>query len=152
MDTILTLASVPAILAIVQLLKNAGVVVGKWAALVSLALGIIFTLADYGFLGGVQTPAGWYGAVLAGVVLGLSASGVYEVAKTVGTSVANAQITAAQQAVAPVTSDGVVDTPDLAEPEAPDEDLEADIPADEDLEGADGITEEDVPAAAAAEK
>ena len=152
METILTLATVPAILAIVQLLKNAGLVSGKWSALVSVALGIAFKVADYGFLTPATNSPGWYGAVTAGLILGLGAAGVHDAAKLVGTSVANAQITAAQEAVAPVTSDGVVDTPDLAEPEAPDEDLEADVPADEDLEGVDGAEEADIPAAAATEK
>ena len=86
--TVITLASIPAILAVVQLLKDLGWVIGKWSALASLVLGIVFKVADYGFTTATPTPNGWYTAVIAGAILGLSASGLYEASKTAGVSMA----------------------------------------------------------------
>lgn len=91
-STVLTLATIPAILAIVQLGKSMGWIVGKWAALAAVVLGIIFNLADYGFRTdpALLTPAGWYGSVIAGLILGLSAAGLYDASAVVGSSVAKA--------------------------------------------------------------
>jgi len=79
MDVVITLASVPAILALVNLAKNLGLA-GKFSALVALVLGIVFSLGDYVFTAAQQTGPGMYMAVMAGAVLGLSASGLYDVA------------------------------------------------------------------------
>lgn len=75
MDTALTLATVPAILAIVQLGKSLGLS-GKWSALVAVALGITLNIAQYA-LGDL----GWYQAAASGLILGLSAAGLYDAAR-----------------------------------------------------------------------
>lgn len=100
---LITLASIPAILAIVQLLKDVGFIKGKWAALAAVVLGLVFSLADYGFLGEEPlTRAGWYIAAISGIILGLSASGLYEGAKIVGKSLGdklNADVTVSPSAL-----------------------------------------------------
>ena len=75
MDTALTLASVPAILALVQLGKSLGLS-GKWSALAAVALGVLLNVAQYA-LGDL----GWYQAAASGLVLGLSAAGLYDAAR-----------------------------------------------------------------------
>lgn len=78
-----TLATIPAILAIIQLIKNL-VPLGKWAALLSVVLGVTFSLLDQAFVKGDLTASSVYAAVIAGVFLGLGASGVYEGARLAG--------------------------------------------------------------------
>lgn len=75
--TIVSLASIPAILALVNLGKTLGVK-GKWAALLAVFLGVGLAIAQYG-LGGY----GWYQAAVQGIILGLSAAGLYDM-KTAG--------------------------------------------------------------------
>lgn len=82
--TIVTLATVPAILALVNLAKGLGLS-GKWSALVAFVLGVVFTVSDYMFAGGTVTQAGVYSAVVGGAILGLSASGLYDVASQFST-------------------------------------------------------------------
>lgn len=74
------LASIPAILALVNLAKQFGVS-GKWSAVLAAVLGVIFAEADYlfGVAGVVVSAPGVYSAGAAGLVLGLSASGLYDV-------------------------------------------------------------------------
>lgn len=86
-DMITLIATVPAILALVNLAKSFGVV-GKWATLLAVVLGIGLQLADYAFLTDNQSAAGWYGAAAAGLILGLSAAGLYDVARTVSPAAA----------------------------------------------------------------
>lgn len=75
--TIVSLASIPAVLALVNLGKSLGVK-GKWAALLAVFLGVGLAIAQYG-LGGF----GWYQAGVQGIILGLSAAGLYDI-KNVG--------------------------------------------------------------------
>ena len=75
MDTALTLASVPAILALVQLAKSLGLS-GKWSTLVAVLLGVVLNVATYA-LG----DFGWYQAGASGLILGLSAAGLYDAAR-----------------------------------------------------------------------
>jgi len=75
MNTALTLASVPAILALVQLAKSLGLS-GKWSALVAVILGVLLNVATYA-LG----DYGWYQAAASGLILGLSAAGLYDTAR-----------------------------------------------------------------------
>lgn len=82
--TIVTLATVPAILALVNLAKGLGLS-GKWSALVAFVLGIAISLGDYFFTVAEQTSAGAYSAAVAGAILGLSASGLYDVASQFNT-------------------------------------------------------------------
>lgn len=81
--SLVTLATVPAILALVNLAKGLGLA-GKWSALVALLLGVVFSFSDYFFTTTDHTQAGFYAAVVGGAVLGLSASGLYDVAGKFG--------------------------------------------------------------------
>jgi purine-nucleoside phosphorylase len=101
MDVVVTLASVPAILALVNLAKSLGLA-GKFSALVALVLGIAFSLTDYLFTAAQQTSPGMYLAVMGGAILGLSASGIYDVAAKVSPPAAE---------VAYVSDDVLVDEP-----------------------------------------
>lgn len=76
MDIALTLASVPAVLAVVNLLKSVGLS-GKWSALaaVLIAVGISLSVALFGENAVFQACA-------SGLILGLSAAGLYDVGKS----------------------------------------------------------------------
>lgn len=76
--TIVSLASIPAVLALVNLGKSLGVK-GKWAALLAVLLGVGLAIAQYA-LGGF----GWYQAAVQGIILGLSAAGLYDMKTTAG--------------------------------------------------------------------
>jgi hypothetical protein len=102
MDVVVTLASVPAILALVNLAKNLGLA-GKWSALVALAFGVVFSLGDYIFTAAAQSSSGMYMAIVGGAILGLSASGIYDVAAKVSPPVA--------EVVPYVSDDVIVDEP-----------------------------------------
>lgn len=81
--SLVTLATVPAILALVNLAKGLGLA-GKWSALVALLLGVVFSFSDYFFTVADHSQAGFYAAVVGGAILGLSASGLYDVAGKFG--------------------------------------------------------------------
>lgn len=75
---IVTLATIPAILGLVNLAKQFGIV-GRWSALLAVLLGITIAVAEY--LTGADvlvTAGGIYGAVATGAILGLSAAGLYD--------------------------------------------------------------------------
>jgi len=76
MDTLTTILSVPAVVAIVELLKSFGVA-GKWALLAALVVAVALNVAAY-----LWATSGLFDAVTAGLLLGLSAAGLYDVAKT----------------------------------------------------------------------
>ena len=76
--TIVSLASIPAVLALVNLGKSLGVK-GKWAALLAVFLGVGLAIAQYA-LGGF----GWYQAAVQGIILGLSAAGLYDMKTSAG--------------------------------------------------------------------
>lgn len=75
MDPIFTLATIPAILALVQFCKELGLP-GKGAMLLSLLLGVGLNVLDFYF-----TDLPLYQAIVGGVLLGLAAAGVYDTAK-----------------------------------------------------------------------
>lgn len=75
METAVTLASVPAIMALVNLAKPFGVS-GKWAALLAVVLGAALSALD-----AVATGGNLYTATVTGCVLGLSAAGLYDTAQ-----------------------------------------------------------------------
>lgn len=75
-DTLNTILSVPAVLAIVQLAKSFGVV-GKWALLLAVAVAVALNVASY-----LWSASGLYSAIVAGLLLGLAAAGLYDAAKT----------------------------------------------------------------------
>lgn len=73
MEAITTLATLPAILALVNLLKKLGIT-GKAALAAAVVLGVALNLADYYFAG-----SGAYQAAATGLILGLGAAGVYDI-------------------------------------------------------------------------
>lgn len=75
MDTALTLASVPAVLAMVNLAKSFGLS-GKFSVLVSVMVATTFSVSTW--IWG-DHPA--FQAVATGIILGLSASGLYDTAR-----------------------------------------------------------------------
>lgn len=82
--TVVTLATIPAVLALVNLLKGLGLV-GKWSALAALVLGILISFSEYFFMTAEHSTSGIYTAIASGAVLGLSASGLYDIAGKVAT-------------------------------------------------------------------
>lgn len=73
MDTIVLLASVPAIVAVVNLAKRLGLS-GEASLALAVVLGVLFAVSD--FLWG---DTGWYEAASSGLILGLGAAGLYDV-------------------------------------------------------------------------
>lgn len=73
MDAVVAIATAPAVLALVNLLKGLGLS-GRWSALVAVLLGVAITA------GGVYLPADVWQTVAEGLVLGLAAAGLYDVA------------------------------------------------------------------------
>lgn len=77
MDAITTLATVPAVIALVNLIKNTFNINGRYSAIIAVILGIGLNMASYA-LGDM----GWYQAACQGLVLGLGASGLYDITNT----------------------------------------------------------------------
>lgn len=71
-DLVTSIATVPAILAIVNLLKGLGLH-GRWSALVAVALGVGLNLAVWAF-----ADYAWFTAASSGLILGLGAAGLYD--------------------------------------------------------------------------
>lgn len=77
-DVVTGLATVPAVLALVQLAKSFGVS-GRWSMLLAVLLGVVLQLGDAAFIEPTAAgPADWYGAAATGLILGLSAAGLYD--------------------------------------------------------------------------
>jgi len=72
MDYIAMIASVPGVVAVVNLLKQLGVT-GKWSLVAAIAVGAALNIANH-YLG----DAGAYQAAVTGVMVGLAAAGVYD--------------------------------------------------------------------------
>lgn len=72
---IVTIASIPAILALTNLAKSLGLS-GKASALLAVVLGVALAVGQYELAG-----YGWYQAAAQGMILGLSAAGLYDVSK-----------------------------------------------------------------------
>lgn len=80
MQLIAALASVPAVVALVTLLKDLGMP-ARLGPLAAVLLGV--ALAALAALGADQ-PTQWYETLSTGVILGLSASGLYDGARAFG--------------------------------------------------------------------
>ena len=76
MDTIEIIASVPAIVGLVNLLRDRAKVPTDLAPFIALFLGVGFTMAQGLFTGNI-----YYDLASKGLILGLAASGIYDVAK-----------------------------------------------------------------------
>lgn len=72
MNAVSTIASIPAILALVNLLKGLGLS-GRWSALVAVALGVAIAASGHLF-----AASGLYQACSQGLLLGLGAAGLYD--------------------------------------------------------------------------
>lgn len=72
MDPITTIATVPAIVALTNLLKSLGIG-GKWSALVAVLLGVGLSVASWALAG-----TGWWEQASSGLLLGLAAAGLYD--------------------------------------------------------------------------
>lgn len=72
METALTIATIPMILALTNLVKSFGVT-GRWSMATAVALGVIMCVTE-ALAGGT----GIYAAVSKGLILGLSAAGLYD--------------------------------------------------------------------------
>ena len=72
MEYVVAIASVPAIIAIVNFLKSFGVQ-GRWAMLAAVLVGVALNLANL-YLGEESA----YQAAVAGILTGLAASGLYD--------------------------------------------------------------------------
>lgn len=81
METVTTLATVPAVIALVTLIKDLGLP-AKFAPLAAVVLGVALSVLAALSLGSV---ANWYETVSLGVILGLSAAGLYDGARVIGT-------------------------------------------------------------------
>ena len=75
METIVFLASVPAVLALTNLAKKLGLK-SDFALVLAVALGAVLSAADY-----LLADSGLYAAISSGLILGLSAAGLYDVSK-----------------------------------------------------------------------
>lgn len=75
MDTVSIVLSVPAIVAIVNLVKKLGLD-GRWAALAAVVIAIALNIGNYY----LSTSGAWQ-AGLEGLLLGLAAAGLYDIAK-----------------------------------------------------------------------
>ena len=82
MDTIEILASVPAIVGLVNLIRDRAKVPSDLAPFIALFLGVGFTMAQGLFTGNI-----YYDLASKGLILGLAASGIYDVAKKPSVSV-----------------------------------------------------------------
>lgn len=80
MYDITTIATVPAVIALATVAKNMGFP-PRWVPVLSIVFGVALQTLQAITLGGVDN---WYEVLSMGLVLGLSASGVYDGAKAVG--------------------------------------------------------------------
>lgn len=87
MNTITLLASIPAILGVVNLAKGLGLP-SKAAAPLAAGLGVLFGVLDAVFTATAPlTGQGYYSAAAGGLLLGLGAVGLYDAAKSAGATV-----------------------------------------------------------------
>ena len=88
MDTIEIIASVPAIVGLVNLIRDRAKVPSDLAPFIALFLGVGFTMAQGLFTGNI-----YYDLASKGLILGLAASGIYDVAKKPSVSVTGGDLT-----------------------------------------------------------
>lgn len=115
MNTIALLATPAAILAIVNLARRIGMPT-SWALLLAVLLGVVFGVSDFLF-----SASEAYVAAANGLLLGLGAAGVYDIAKVIAPST---PITATP----PVTSQPTPTAKDVADDPANDQPVE--LPTD----------------------
>lgn len=94
MDAITLIASVPAIVALVNLAKRLGLT-DQLALTAAVALGVVINTANYYF-----GASGGYQAAIEGLLLGLAAAGLYDTAKTAAPKTFNVSVSGATTAAA----------------------------------------------------
>lgn len=82
MEPVTAIATVPAVLALVTLAKDLGMP-SRLAPVLALVLGVALTLLHTLGLGEGITTHNVYGLITSGLILGLSASGLYDGAKLI---------------------------------------------------------------------
>lgn len=99
MDTITTLATIPAIIALVTLAKDLGLRT-SFAAILAILLGVALALFDlFAFgTGGIETQT-ILQTIGTGIILGLSAAGLYDGAKAIGSKAKVADTVVVQEDV-----------------------------------------------------
>ena len=83
MEEMISIVTVPGVIALVKWAKSFGIT-GKWSMLLAMVLGIGLNVAQYAVENPI-TMEGLWGAVTAGAVMGLAASGIYDTARTIAT-------------------------------------------------------------------
>ena len=84
MEAITTIATVPAVLAGVNIFKRFGIS-GKWATITAIVLGVLFQLADYFTMySGYATWQSVLKQCIDDLLLGLGASGLYDIVPSQG--------------------------------------------------------------------
>lgn len=82
MPVITSVATVAVVIALVNVAKEFGVS-GKWATLVSVVLGVVLGVVEYAFTN-TFTSEGFYQSFATGLLIGLTAAGVYDVSRNMG--------------------------------------------------------------------
>lgn len=85
MPVVTSIATVAVVLALVNVAKEFGVK-GKWATLLAVFFGLALSILEYVFTADVVTMQGFYQAFAVGLIMGLTAAGVYDVSKNMGGS------------------------------------------------------------------
>lgn len=83
MNPITAIATVPAVIALVTIAKDSGLP-PRLSPVLALALGVVLTLLHTLSMGESITTHTIWGLITSGLILGLSASGVYDGAKLIG--------------------------------------------------------------------
>ena len=112
MPVVTSIATVAVVLALVNVAKEFGVK-GKWATLLAVFFGIILSVLEYVFTADVVTMQGLYQAFAVGLLIGLTAAGVYDVSKAMGgsTQVVNVPIVSPSD----IPTDAVSEFPEITE-------------------------------------
>ncbi|MDD7505545.1 MAG: hypothetical protein PUK40_06360 [Actinomycetaceae bacterium] len=71
MEAVTTLATIPAVVALVNLVKQFGIT-GRWASLTAVTLGVVLACAQ------TYLPSGILATITTGLTLGLGAAGLYD--------------------------------------------------------------------------
>ena len=112
MPVVTSIATVAVVLALVNVAKEFGVK-GKWATLLAVFFGIILSVLEYVFTADVVTMQGLYQAFAVGLLIGLTAAGVYDVSKAMGgsTQVVNVPIVSPSD----IPTEAVAEFPEITE-------------------------------------
>jgi hypothetical protein len=102
MEIAITLASIPAIIAVVTLAKDLGLR-STFAPLLAILLGVAFAIFDLFAGAGVIGTQTILQAIAAGILLGLSAAGLYDGARAIGSKTPATVVVEEDASTKPVT-------------------------------------------------